>query len=87
MNHYDFGSEWVDRPVGRKRGNSKKINAFREIGYKERNWIGGKENFLNYRLSQAVVKRYLKIPGIEALCGLDEYLLVGRIWIYHKLRC
>ena len=55
MNHYDFGSEWVDRPVGRKRGNSKKINAFREITNIERNRIGGKENCLNYGLPQAVI--------------------------------
>jgi hypothetical protein len=38
----------------------------------DRDRICGKENFLNNRLSLAVVKDNLKIPGIGALCGSDE---------------
>ena len=70
MNHYDFGSEYVDRPVGRKWRNNKKIYAFREIAYMESYRIGGKENCLNNRLSQAVIKDNLVIPGIGALYGM-----------------
>lgn len=87
MDHYDFGSERVGRPAGSKWCNSKEINAFREITHMDRNRISGKENFMNYGLTQAVVKDNLKIPRIGALYGLNKYLLIGWIGIYDKLRC
>jgi hypothetical protein len=87
VDHYDFGSERVGWLVGSKWGNSEKINTFRQAAHMDRDRIRGKENLLNYGLPQAVEKDNLKIPRIGAPYGLNKYLLVGWIGIYHKLRC